>query len=216
MSARFGYPISLDVTRRRAVVIGEFAVAQGKVDGLLAAGAEVTVVATGPETVLAALDFEPSVTLLRRTYRAGDLAGAFLCVASSSDADERRAIFHEAGVNNVLLNVMDDPAHCDWAAPALVRRGRLTIAVSTGRSPALARRFREELEERYGPEWETLVELLGEVRDQSLAWLPHYEERARRWHEALGLDELAALAREGRVEEARRRLVERLTGAPAR
>jgi siroheme synthase-like protein len=214
---RFAYPISLDLVRRPAVVVGELAVAQGKVEGLLSAGAEVTAVATGPEDLLAALEWEPSVTVIRREYRAGDLAGAFLCVASSGDPEERRAIFHEAGQRGVLLNVMDDPAHCDWAAPAVVRRGALQIAVSTGgRSPALARRLREELEERFGPEWERLAELLGEVRDESLAWLPDFHERARRWQEALDLDELAALLREGRTEEARRRLVERLSVAPAR
>ncbi len=218
---RFGYPISLDLVRRRAVVIGELAVAQGKVEGLLAAGAEVTVVATSPEDFLAALGWEPSVTVLRRGYRAGDLAGAFVCVASSTDPEERRAIFHEAGQHGVLLNVMDDPAHCDWSAPALVRRGQLTIAIATGgRSPAVARRLREELEERFGPEWEPLLELLGEVRDASLAWLPDYEDRARRWQEALDLDELAGLVRDGQVDEARRRLVGRLrpwrAGTPAR
>ena len=73
---RFGYPISLDLVRRRAVVIGETAVAQGKVEGLLAAGAEVTVVATGPQDFLAVLEWEPSVTVLQRAYRPGDLAGA--------------------------------------------------------------------------------------------------------------------------------------------
>ena len=216
---RFGYPISLDLVRRRAVVIGELAVAQGKVEGLLAAGAEVTVVAAGPQEFLAALEWEPSVTVLHRAYRPGDLAGAFVCVASSRDPDERRAIFHEAGQQGVLLNVMDDPAHCDWSAPALVRRGQLTIAIATGgRSPALARRLREELEERFGPEWEPLLELLGEVRDQSLAWLPDYQERARRWQEALDLEELAGLVRNGRADEARHRLRERLrpSGASAR
>jgi siroheme synthase-like protein len=217
VTARFGYSIALDLTRRRAVVIGELAVAQGKVEGLLAAGADVTVVATGPGDFLDALEWEPSVTVLRRAYRPGDLDGAFVCVASSSDGDELRAIFHEAGQRGVLLNVMDDPAHCDWAAPALVRRGPLTIAISTGgRSPALARRLREELEVRYGPEWEKLVELLGEVRDETLAGLPDYHDRARRWQDALDLEELATLVREGRSDEARRRLVERLTGAAAR
>ncbi len=213
---RFGYPISLDLFRRRAVVIGEFAVAQGKVEGLLAAGAEVTIVATGPEDLLAVLEWEPSVTVIRRPYRAGDLTGAFLCVASSSDPEERRAIFHEAGQSGVLLNVMDDPAHCDWAAPAVVRRGLLTIAISTGgRSPALARRLREQLEDRFGPEWEKLLDILGEVRDESLVWLPDYDERARRWQDALDVEELERLVREGRSDEARRFLVDRLVGGPA-
>ena len=83
-----------------------------------------------------------------------------------------------------------------------------------GRSPALARRLREELDERFGPEWEEAVRLLGEVRDRTRAALPDVTERARRWRRALDVEELLELIRSGQADEARRRLVERLT-APA-
>jgi precorrin-2 dehydrogenase/sirohydrochlorin ferrochelatase len=213
-ATRFAYPVSLDLAGRRAVVVGEDAVAGGKPDALLAAGALVTVVAEGPAERLERLEREGRATVLRRGFDPADLDGAFLCVAGSPDPEVREAVSRAARARGVLRNVMDDPDRCDFAAPAVLRRGDLTIAVSTGgRSPALASSLRRLLEERFGPEWEELVTLLGEVREQTLPLLPDLSERSRRWRRALELDELAAMVREGRAEEARRRLLERLVGA---
>ena len=114
------------------------------------------------------------------------------------------------------MNVMDDIPHCDFAAPAVVRRGDLVIAISTGgRSPALARRLRVELSEQFGPEWQEFVELLGEVRMETLADLPEIGERSRRWQQALHVDELLGLIRAGRRDEARSLLLARLVGVGA-
>lgn len=213
---RFAYPVSLELGGRRALVVGELAVAHGKAEALADAGAAVTVVAEGPAGTLERLERDGRMTVRRRPFRPDDLDGVFLCVASSPDPAERAAIHREARARRVLLNVMDDPEHCDFAAPAVVRRGDLVIAVSTGgRSPALASRLREQLERRYGPEWSALLDLLAEVRAQSAAALPDVGERVRRWRAALRLDELEALLRDGRREEARRRLLDRLTGADA-
>lgn len=194
--SRFGYPVSLDVTGKRAVVVGQEAVAQGKADALRAAGAEVTVVAG-------------------RSLRPDDLDGAFVCVASSPDPEERDAIARACRRRGVLVNVMDDPDRCDFAAPAVVRRGDLTIAVSTsGRSPAVAARLREELEDRYGPEWAEVLDVIGDVREETNPVLPDLPTRIARWKRALDLDEIDGLVRSGRTEEARRRLRERLLGVP--
>jgi len=150
-------------------------------------------------------------------FRPEVLDGAFLCVASSGDPDERDAIFRACRERGVLVNVMDDPAHCDFAAPAIVRRGDLTISVSTGgRSPALARRLREELELRFGPEWAEVLDVVGEVREETLSDLPDLPTRIRRWKEALDLDEIERLVNEGRSDEARERLRERLLGVEVR
>lgn len=206
----FGYPVSLEVAGRVAVVIGGEAVRHGKADSLLSAGARVTVIATGPVDALARLVGE-GATVLRREYRPGDLDGAFVCVASSDDPAIRSAIFREAESRGVLANVMDDNPHCHFAAPAVVRRGDLVIAISTGgRSPALARRLREELEERFGPRWEELVDVIGEVRERTMARLPDLAERSRRWNRALDLEELEDLIRTGRSDEARARLEARV------
>ena len=207
----FGYPVLLELAGRRAVVVGEPAVAAGKVEGLLAAGAAVTVVATGPAAELDRLAAEPGVTVRRRGYLPGDLAGAFLCVAGAADPMLRSAVAAEARADGVLVNVMDDVRGCDFAAPAVVRRGDLVVAVGTGgRAPALASRLRAELGERFGPEWAELVDLVGEVRAATLGDLPELEERARRWRAALDVAELERLVRAGRRELAAARLRARL------
>ena len=194
--AAFGYPISLEVTGRTAVVIGEEAVAQGKDRALASAGARVVIRSES--------DWTPE-----------DLDGAFLCVAASSDPETREAVFRAARERGVLVNVMDDVARCDFAAPTVVRRGDLAIAVSTGgRSPALARRLRRRLERQFGPEWEDALAALGEVRTETLHELPDLAERSRRWADALDVEELTALVRAGRRDEAKARLRARLLRRP--
>jgi precorrin-2 dehydrogenase / sirohydrochlorin ferrochelatase len=208
----FGYPVLLELAGRRAVVIGEFAVEAGKVEGLLAAGAEVTVVAKGPEAALDRLEGDPRVVVRRRGYGGpDDLAGAVVCVASAAEPAVRDAIAADARAAGVLVNVMDDVPNCDFAAPAIVRRGDLVIAIGTGgRAPALASRLRAELADRFGPEWTELMDVVGRVRAETLPHLPDFEDRSHRWKAALDLDELEHLVQEGRGEEAATRLRTRL------
>jgi precorrin-2 dehydrogenase/sirohydrochlorin ferrochelatase len=208
----FGYPVLLELTGRRAVVVGDFAVEAGKVEGLLVAGAEVTVIAKGPEGALDRFSTDPRVTVHRRGYGGpADLTGAMLCVASAAEPGVRDAIAADARAAGVLVNVMDDVPNCDFAAPAIVRRGDLVIAVGTGgRAPALASRVRAELGERFGPEWTELVEVVGRVRAATLLHLPDFEDRSRRWKAALDLDELERLVRAGQGGLAAARLRDRL------
>ena len=216
----FGYPVFLELSGRRAVVIGETAVREGKVEGLLAADVgEVTVVAERPIArlqSLAALDVR--VKIERRSWRAEDFDGVFVCVASSDDPVERSAIAREARDRGVLVNVMDDVANCDWAAPSIVRRGELVLAISTGgASPALAKELRLQLSAAFGEEWAGVLSVLREVREATMPFLPDLSDRASRWASALDTAEATALIREGRGEDLRERLVERLLAdAPER
>lgn len=188
----FAYPVFLELKGRRAVVIGSLALRERKDVALREAGADVEVYGDGAWT--------PT-----------DLDGAFMCVASSGDPREREAIAVAARARGVLVNVMDDVPNCDFASPAIVRRGDLVIAVGTGgRSPAVARKVREDLEARYGKEWREILEIVGRVRAETVDELPDFGIRARRWREALDLDEAAALVRAGRGDELRRRLTVRL------
>ena len=190
----FAYPVFLELTGRRAVVIGALAVAEGKDAALREAGATV--------------DVYPS-----DGWAPADLDAAFVCVASSEDPAERDAIARAAHERGVLVNVMDDVPNCDFAAPAIVRRGDLVLAIGTGgRSPAVARKVREELERRFSPEWAEALTVIAEVRAETLPALGDLATRARRWRHALDLDEAAELVRTGRPEELRRRLTERLLG----
>jgi len=209
----FGYPVSLEVSDRVAIVIGTVAVALGKADGLIEAGARVTVVAQGPQDRLDSLAAQ-GVQVLARGYEPGDLEGAFVCVASDPDPGVRTTIASEARERHVLLNMIDDVPNSDWAAPAIVKRGDLVLAISTGgRSPSLARRLREELEEIFGTEWEEALDILEAARSETLPMLPKFDERAARWSEALDTEELIVLVREGRGTEAKDRLVQRLVGS---
>jgi siroheme synthase-like protein len=173
----FGFPVSLEVAGRRCVVFGAGPVAQSRAAALLDAGAVVTVIA--------------------RPHEDGDLAGAFLAVAATGDAAETARIFAEAERDGVLLNAVDDPAHCHFAVPAVLRRGDLVVAVSTGgRAPGYAGRVRDELARVVGAEHGTLLELIAGMRAElPLEW-------ARKWRPALDHD-LIGLVRGGRAGEAR-------------
>ena len=205
----FGYPVMLELAGRRCVVFGAQAIREGKVEGLLAAGADDVLVVE--PSVDDRFDGVAGVRVERRAWRPGDLDGAFLAVASSEDGPTRAAIAREARTRSVLVNVVDDTPLCDWAAPAVVRRGDLVLAIGTGGvSPAVARLVRERLQEEFGAEWAELLRVVGEVRRDTLPALPDLAERARRWRDALDLQEAAELIREGRGEELRVRLRDRL------
>ncbi|MGH9040584.1 MAG: precorrin-2 dehydrogenase/sirohydrochlorin ferrochelatase family protein [Acidimicrobiia bacterium] len=191
----FGYPVSLELTGRRCVVVGQGPLAEEKVGGLLDAGANVTVIAP-------------------TTYRRGDLAGAFLVIAATGDPALNRAIFAEAEAERVLCNAVDDIDHCHFAAPSILRRGDLKVAISTGgRAPALAKRLRSQLSEQIGPEHGVLTDLLAELRTELITTRQvDFATWADRWSEALDAD-LTGLIRDGRVEEAKE-IVRRTVAGP--
>ena len=201
----FGFPVNLELAGRRCVVIGTFPVREGKVEGLLAGGAtDVLVLAESPTTRLDDLEALDGVRVERRPWRPSDLDGAFLAIAAAPDAEGRDAIARAARRRHVLVNLVDDIPNCDWAMPALVRRGDLVLTVGTGgASPALARKVREALEAEYGPEWAEVVRILREVREETLARIPSFGVRAQRWRAALDPGEAARLVREGRADELR-------------
>ncbi len=115
---------------------------------------------------------------------ASDLDGIFLVIAATNSSDVNAAIFHEARQRNILCNVVDDPEHCDFYYPAVVRRGDLQLAISTnGQSPALAQRIRRELEMQFGPEYARWLEELGRDRQQLFASKMDPEQRRRLLHE---------------------------------
>lgn len=210
--APFGFPVLLELAGRRCVVIGELPIREGKVESLLAGGAtDVLVVATQPQDHLEELELIEGVTVARRNWTSADLAGSFLVIAHDRDAGERSRLSAAARRAGALVNVVDDIPACDWAMPAIVRRGELLLAIGTGgASPALARKMRERLEVEYGPEWAEVLRVLREVRDETRPLLPDIRERSARWREALDPDEAAALVQAGCADELRGRLVSRL------
>ena len=202
------YPVALELAGRPVLVVGGGAVGERKVDGLLAAGARVTVLSPRLTTRLSALAGEGRIRHLARAYRVGDLQGYDLVFLAVPDDSVTAAVVAEARARRVWVNAADDPARCDFILPAVLRRGELVVAVTTGgASPALARAIRDRLEPVVTEEYAELTALVAEVRRELRA--AGASPAADRWCRALG-DDLRQLVREGRPEEARRRLRERL------
>lgn len=206
------YPITLVEPELRAIVIGGGAVAARKVRGLLAAGAHVTVIAPQLDAELDALARAGQIAVLRRAYQTDDLRDARLVIAATDDVQVNQAVYAEARARGVLVNVVDDPAHCTFHVPALVRRGNITIAISTGgASPALAKHLRVHIEKLIGDEYAQLAALLAELRPRVQAHVA-CEHRDTLWHTLI--DTALPLLRERRVDEARacaENLIEKVT-----
>jgi precorrin-2 dehydrogenase/sirohydrochlorin ferrochelatase len=155
------YPIFLDLSGRRCVVVGGGGVANRKARKLLQARARVVVISPAIGAELESV----AVEVHRRPYREGDLEGAYLAFAATNAREVNAAVAREAKERGVPVNVADSPSEGDFALPSTLRRGRLQVAISTGgASPTLARRIRGELEEAFGPEWAGIVEELDTAR----------------------------------------------------
>jgi precorrin-2 dehydrogenase/sirohydrochlorin ferrochelatase len=203
------YPIFLSLAGRRIVVIGGGNVAEGKVQGLLNAGADhLTVISPVLTSALADFHAAGRLTWKQAEYADGDIEGFDLCFVATDDGAVNAAVAAEARRRRVLVNAADDPPFCDFILPSVVRRGKIVIAASTsGTSPAMARRLREDLDAFLTPDYEALADLLAEVRielrQRNLRVAPET------WSKAID-ERLRDLLRAGRTDDARRRLVESL------
>ena len=173
------FPINLDIFGRLCIVVGGGNVAERKVRGLLACSGRVKVISPDLTDGLTAIKNAGEFVWEDRAYQEGDLKDAFLVIAATDDPDVQDRVFCETEKGNTLLNVADVPDRCNFILPAVVQRGDLSISVSTsGKSPALAKRLREEFESRIGPEYEILLNLMGELRQAVLAGgRPHEENK---------------------------------------
>ena len=181
------YPVFLDLTGRNVLLVGDGPAAEGKEQALLEAGAKIRRVN--------ASDFRP-----------GHLKDVVLVIYATSDEDFNARVSALAAAQRIFCNVVDRPALCSFIAPAVVRKGHVQIAISTGgRSPALAVRLKEEIAKTVGDEYGELLELLASLREQVAARNPTPEARARVFHSMVDSPALDLL-RNGRPDEARRLL----------
>jgi precorrin-2 dehydrogenase/sirohydrochlorin ferrochelatase len=172
------YPAILDLSGRNALVVGAGKVGEGKIRGLLNAGARVRVVSLDATEQVRLWASEGRIELLLRPYESADLDGCFLVIAATERSDTNEKVFADAEQRNMLCNVVDVTALCNFILPSIMRRGNLAIGVSTaGASPALARKIRLELEQQYGNEYELALELLGSLRDELKARYPDPHDR---------------------------------------
>jgi precorrin-2 dehydrogenase len=160
------FPLFLKLEGKLVVVVGGGAIAEGKIEGLVSAGARVRVIAPQVTQQIAEWVRFRRVEWLPKEFAAGDLEGATLVVAATSTPGVNKAVFTEAESRNILCNAVDDIENCHFYYGSIVQRGDLQIAISTnGKSPALAQRLRKELEEQYPADYAVWLDWLGAARE---------------------------------------------------
>lgn len=205
------YPVVLDLGGRPVLVVGGGAVAERKVEGLRAACASITVVSPRVSARLAKMADDGDIRVRLRSYRRSDLRGVAIVFAATDDRNVNAAVAADSRRRRIWVNAADDPDHCDFILPSVLRRGSLLVSVTTGgRSPALARIVREELERLLGSDYALLTDLAGDVRRELRT--RGEQATAEAWTTALRGD-VRRLVAAGRREEARRCLLEALRPA---
>jgi siroheme synthase-like protein len=160
------FPVFVKLQGRLVVVVGGGEIAAGKIHGLLLAGARVRIVAPEVHASLVEPIRKRKIEWLPRKFEAGDLDGATLAIAATSAPGVNASVYREAEARGILCNAVDDIENCHFYYGSIVQRGDLQIAISTnGKSPALAQRLRQELEQQFGPEYEVWLEWLGAARE---------------------------------------------------
>ena len=194
------YPMMVDLAGRRCLVVGGGRVAERKVALLLDCGAEVTVVSPVATRKIAGLAARGAIRLARRTVRSGDMDRAFLAFAATDDSQVNQSVAHEVRKAGGLVNVADAPEACNFLVPSVVRRGDLTIAISTGGgSPALAKKLRQRLEATIGPEYEAFLAALRELRTRAQQVIADPTERQALFRRAVDSDLFEHAARGDRA-----------------
>lgn len=202
------YPIFVDVSNRKCVVVGGGQVAERRVKSLLDCGALVKVVSPKLSKNLELLAEKKLIETVKQDFRPGDLEGTLLAIAASNQAEVNKKVVDEARRTGVLVDSSTEPAEGNFILPSVVRSGDLAIAISTsGGSPSLARMIREELEQSLGPEHATLIKLISEVRTE-------FRRRGIRipfevWRNCID-SELLGLIKKGEVTAAREKLAQNL------
>ena len=204
MVNRAGYPLFADLTGRRCVVVGGGMVAQRKVTALLRFGAKVTVISPTATQRLQRYAKRRLIRYVPRRFKACDLDEAWLVYATTDDQAINTLVFRTATRRRIFTNVVDQPTLCSFIAPAIVKRGELVIAISTGgASPTVAKRLRREFERTIGAEYAKLLRLLHSLRGVAKRKLPSYHDR-KRYFDRLVRGRTFAFVRRGKTAAARR------------
>jgi precorrin-2 dehydrogenase/sirohydrochlorin ferrochelatase len=200
------YPAYLDLHGRPCLLIGGGQVAERKAATLLRAGASVTVISPRLTPKLRQLSESGTVAWREKEFEEGDLEGFLLVFAASDSAGVNRDAARACRGRNVLVNVAAPPEESTFIVPSIVERGDLLLAVSTcGSSPALAKKLREELESRYGPEYDQFLRILSELRRRIQTEIPDEKERKRIYRTVIDAD-VVELLRQGKGEAVKEKL----------
>ena len=204
------YPVFLNLTERRCVIIGGGQIAEGKISKLLDSGAKIIVISPDATQGIRGFAERGQIELDLRKYQEGDLQGAFIAIAATNDRMVNQEIFEEAEKQGILLNAVDDMPRCSFIAPSIVEKGPVTVAISTGgASPALARKLREKMEVSSALDWADATSVLYKARqlikDKQIAVDP------QRWQCCM-TDELLTMIQAGHENEALDLLMDLLLG----
>ncbi len=207
------YPISLDLTNKGCLVVGGGLVAERKVRSLLDCNAQVRVVSPEISPGLKSLVEDGLVAYRQGCYYTSDLEGVFLVIGATNRQDVNQKIADDCSARNLVVNIVDNPTMGNFFVPAVVRRGSLTIAISTnGKSPLLARKMREELEKTYGPQYEEFLDMLAELRKDVIHNV-HDNDKKRGILENLVDDKVLNLLKEGRMDMVKERVLSVYSGS---
>ena len=202
------YPIYLNLKNRLCVVVGGGAVAERKVKSLVACDARVLVISPELNQELQELYQKGLIRYRRGNFSREDLSEACLVIGATDSRQTNSEIAEQARKQGILVNIVDSPEECDFIVPATVERGDLLIGISTGgKSPALARNIREELEERYGEEYAEFLNLMGELREVLKKEMPDQQQRERIF-QALIVSDIIQLIKVGQKGQGRIRAQE--------
>jgi len=159
------YPIFLDIRGKICVIVGGGEVAARKAERLLDCGAKVFIISPKLSPALAALKEKSLICHIAAAYSGDLIQGAALVIGATDDEKTNATISLDAHSKGIPINIVDDPQKCDFILPSVVQRGDLAITIGTGgKSPALARYLREELEAKYGEEYRIFLNILGNLR----------------------------------------------------
>lgn len=197
-------PVALNLTGKDVVIIGAGNVGTQKVEDFLGSGARVKVISPQASEQVKELARAGAVELHMRKYQPGDTEGAFLVMVATDDRDANVAAYAEATGRGQLVNVCDDPPHCNFIFTAKIERGPLTLSIySHGTSPALSKRVRRELEKVIGPEYEKMANLMAELRPHVAAIPGLTQSERQRIYERLVYSQILYLFAEGEDAQAR-------------
>lgn len=194
------YPIFMDIAGKKCLVVGGGKVGARKAVGLAKAGAVVRVVSLEFSEKLTSAGHK-NIRLEKKKFEARDLDGACLVFAATDNMDLNARVREAAKTANILCNIADGSDKGDFILPAVVDRGHLQVAVSTGgASPAVAKRVRREIESLFGPEYGIMLELMGNIRKALLA-RGHDPEGHKKIFTALAAEDLPALIAQGNIKQ---------------
>jgi siroheme synthase-like protein len=196
------YPIYIDIEDRAVLIVGGGAVCARKAETMMRYGARVTIVSPAITDEIAGWEREAALVVRRKTYENADLDGASIVIASTDDPCVNARVARDCRRRKIPINVVDVTHLCEFIVPAIIEKGSVQIAVSTGgKSPALGRTLKEELQRSIGPEYAEVNDLLGTLRKSAKRVLPTDADR-KRFFDGIIAAGILEMLREGRRREA--------------